>query len=65
MMYVKSLTLGDCFHIHVLKMQSLSSLKIQLLRVGATSMTCDITYSLEANPDPIFSIHMCDVDLTV
>ena len=48
MMYVQSLTPEDCFHIHLLKVESFSVLiENPFLKGGPTSMICDITTSLE------------------
>ena len=33
-----------------------------ILRDGPKSMICDITTSLEANHDPVFKLHKCDVE---
>ena len=46
MMYVQSLTLEGCFHIHLLKVESFSELIENLiLRGGTPKITCDITTS--------------------
>ena len=63
MMYVQSLTLEGCFHIHLLKVERFTVItENQILRGVPTIMICDITNSLEANPGPIFNLHKCDVE---
>ena len=62
-MYVQSLKLEGCFHIHLLKVESFSELIENLIvRGGPTGMICDITNSLEANPGPVGNLHKYDVE---
>ena len=63
MIYVQSLTLEGCFHIHLLKVESFSVLiEKQILRGRPMGTICDITNSLAANPSPVCNLHKCDVE---
>lgn len=54
---VQSLTLQGCFHISLLNVY-IFSVVIKNMICSRTSMICDITNRLEADPGPIFSKHM-------
>lgn len=61
--YVRGLTLEGFFHIHLLKVESFYVLiKNLIFRGEPTSMICDGTNSLEANPGPIVNLQKCDVE---
>ena len=63
MMYVQSLTLEGCLHIHLLKSGKLEVfIEITILRGGPTSVICDNTNILEANPGPMCNLHKCNVE---
>ena len=55
-MYVKSLKLEGCFHIHLLKVESFSAL------IENTSMICEITTSFEVYCSPVWNLGKCDVE---
>ena len=64
MMYVQSLTLEGCFHIHLLKMESFSVfIENPILKGGPMSMICDVTKSLEASRGPVYNLKKCDVEI--
>ena len=66
MMYVQSLTVEGCFHIHLLtvdrKAEMSRSIENPILKRGLMSRICGIANSLEVNSSPIFNFNKCDVE---